>query len=466
MVTKFFKEFSGNKAAFVSGGHETTYVNNIVFIKDEANNGAGACIYARGSYFGNFAELIAALAYVKGVKVGSDNYVAATGGGFVEFAASDPSQLSLNVTDGKLTIGLTPTFIQSVNDVIAEVATIKGDYLKAEDRTALEGLIATAKAEAKSEVIGKSGDASSVDTLYGVRKYVDERTADIASNEAFNTLKGRVDTIEGDYLKNEDKEALEGAIATAKGEAISDAEGKIAAAQEALQGNIDAVGTRVTNEAPVTMTEAEGTGNILKTYTFTQNGKEIGKINLAKELVVTAGEIVEEEGVKYLELTIANQTEKVRIAVTDLVDVYKQGDYITIAADNTISVDKAAIIEGLATDANAQGYASAAQQAAISHADTELGKLKDTTYTKTEVDGLVSPKADKSYVDAELAKKANTGDSYLKAETYAQAEVNALVEPKADKSYVDETFATKAQTYTKTEVEAMFDSAFTWEKIG
>ena len=64
MVNKFFKEFSGNKTAFKNGGYETTLANNIVFIKDEANNGAGACIFAREMYFGNFAELIAALAFV------------------------------------------------------------------------------------------------------------------------------------------------------------------------------------------------------------------------------------------------------------------------------------------------------------------------------------------------------------------------------------------------------------------
>lgn len=86
------------------------------------------------------------------------------------------------------------------------------------------------------------------------------------------------------------------------------------------------------------MSEAAGTGNILKTYTFTQNGQEIGKINLAKDLVVSGGSIVEKEGVKYLALNIANQETPVEIPVTDLVDVYGGSAYINVTADNSIEI--------------------------------------------------------------------------------------------------------------------------------
>lgn len=453
MVTKFFKEFAGNKAAFVAAGHESTYANNIVFIKDEANNGAGACIYARGSYFGNFAELIAALTYIKSIKVGENTY-SRQGGAVLEFASGANSQVVLDVQNGKVTVSLAPTFVQSVNDVIAEVAAIKGDYLTSADRTALEGLISTAKAEAIAEVRGNaSTDTKDSKTIEGVRKYVDAKTSDIASNSDFSVLKGRVDTIEGDYLKTADKNELANSI-----KAISDDYLKGADKTELNQA-IEAVGTRVTNEAPVTMTEAEGTGNVLKTYTFTQNGKTIGTINLAKELVVTSGEIVEEGGVKYLELTIANQTEKVRIAVTDLVDVYKQGDYITIAADNTISVDKAGIIEGLATDANAQKYAKDAKDAAISDAEGKLAAAIEAEVSRANA--------------AYDAKNAASG-ALAEAKKYAEDEADAAEE--AAKSYANGlavNYATAAQgakadaaapadtVYTKAEIEAMF----TWETI-
>lgn len=48
------------------------------------------------------------------------------------------------------------------------------------------------------------------------------------------------------------------------------------------------------------------------------------------------------------------------------------------------------------------------------YVNTELEKKANvaTTYSKTQVDGLVSPKADKTYVDTELEKKANATHSH------------------------------------------------------
>ena len=454
MVTKFFKEFAGNKAAFVAAGHESTYANNIVFIKDEANNGAGSCIYARGSYFGNFSELIAALAFVKGVKVGTDSYNAANGGGYVEFAVTDPSKVTLDVQNGKLTFGLTPTFVQSVNDVIAQAGAIAADYLTSADKTTLEGLIATAKAEAIAEVKGNAEtDTKDSKTIEGVRKYVDDKTSGIASEGVVTDLSNRVGVIEDDYLKTADKNELAGRIKAVEDDYLKGAD------KTELNQAIEAVGTRVTNETPVTMETAAGEGEILNVYTFKQNGKVIGTINTLKELVVTSGKIVEKDGVEYLQLTIANQETPVDIPVGKLVDVYKQGDYITIAADNTISVDKAGIIEGLATDANAQQYANDAKAAAISDAE---GKL------------AAAIEAEVSRADAAYDAKNAASNALAEAKTYAEGEADAA--ETAAKSYADGlavNYATAAQgakadaaapadtVYTKTEIENMF----AWETI-
>lgn len=558
MVNKFFKEFSGDKAAFKNGGYETTLANNIVFIMDESNNGAGACIFTRGMYFADMQSLIASLAFVKGINVGGTNYNAAQGGGYVKFEAADPATVVYVESNG-VKIGLSEDFVSAHNQVISDVAAIKADYLKASDKQELQKSI-------------NDKDAA-------MKQYVDAEIAKVASSESFTAIEGRVSTLEGkvkaiedDHLVGQDRTDLEGLI-------------------EAAEGRL---GQRITTEAPVTMETSNGEGEILHVYTFKQNGQTIGTINTRKELVVTGGEIVEKEGVKYLQLSIANQETPVEIPVSELVDVYTAGDYVTIGADNKISVDKAGIIEGLATDANAQKYASDAKAGAISDAEgkiasaiagevsradaaydkkgdgaaaasavegrvnekigeieesiegingaiatkaeqsfvtEELGKKANSAdvYTKTaadqllggkanvgdsytkgeadallgnkanksevytkgqadsaiatalepyaktaDVEGLVSPKADKSYVDTELAKKANSGDSYLKSETYNKEEVNGLVSPKADKSYVDTELGKKAnsgdsylksETYTQAEVQAMFDSAFAWERI-
>lgn len=105
----------------------------------------------------------------------------------------------------------------------------------------------------------------------------------------------------------------------------------------------------------VTVEETAGTGDILKTYTIKQNGVEINKINLAKDLVVSSGEIVEVDDVKYLRLTIANQTTPVDIAVTDLVDVYTGQGYIIVTDSNEIVLDATSLDEYLTSAESTTG---------------------------------------------------------------------------------------------------------------
>jgi hypothetical protein len=89
------------------------------------------------------------------------------------------------------------------------VATIESDYLKAEDKTELEGKIADAKAEAISEavttVLGE-GTHEDFDTLKEVADWILSDTTGAAA------LITRVSTIEADYLKGADKTALENSI--------------------------------------------------------------------------------------------------------------------------------------------------------------------------------------------------------------------------------------------------------------
>lgn len=552
MVTKFFKEFAGNKTAFKNGGYETTLANNIVFIKDEANNGAGACIFARGMYFGNFAELIAALAFVKGINVGGTNYNAANGGGYVKFEAADPATV-VYVENNGIKIGLSAAFVEAHDAVIADVAAIKADYLKGADKEALQKSI-------------NDKDAA-------MKQYVDAEIAKVATSEAFNALTGRVSTLEGEIVTERGR--IDGIINTT-----------IPAIQQSV--------TDAQNASKVTFESTIGEGNNPNVYTFKQGGEQIGQISIAKDLVVKSGAIVELDGVKNLQLTLTNG-DVVSVPVNELVDVYTAGDYITIGSDNKISVNKAELLAGLATDenlgklevrvkANEDAVATvdsrieAAEGRAKSHAETKVseaeGRINETiegiegdieglqgavatkaeqsyvteqlglkanaatTYSKTDVDGLLSgkanvgvsytkeeannllsgkadktsvytknetdskiatelepyaktteveglvaPKADKTYVDEELAKLAKTGDSYLKSETYTKEEVNGLVSPKADKDYVDTELGKKADastTYSKTEVDGLVapkanaadvytktevDNMFAWERI-
>lgn len=337
-MAKMFVHYSKTKAEFIAAGLATTYNNNIVFIKGDAN-GNGSCIYTHGTYFANFNEFLAAVNYVKGVKVGDSQYNATAGGGYIPFASADNSTVALNVENGTITVGLAEAFVTKVNSTATNLGT-KDDAANSEgsafarianlaqlvaDLTggsvdSIEGQITKAIDALRTEITGDLSDTTDAKTLAAINDElngIDKAIEDFGKNH--DDLEKRVKAVEDDYLKGADKTEL---------------------------------ANRITNEAPVTMTEAAGSGDILKTYTFTQNGKAIGTINLAKELVVTGGDIVVIDGVKNLQLTIANQTAPVNIPVNELVDVYTEGYLINIDESNEISID----IEGLRDDLIDDGF--------------------------------------------------------------------------------------------------------------
>lgn len=168
-----------------------------------------------------------------------------------------------------------------------------------------------------------------------------ESAVSAAKNElggTINGIDGRLQAVEGTYETKDN-------VATAKQEAIA--------------------------AGALTIAETAGSGNILKTYTFTQNGAEVGKINLAKDLVVSGGEIVEKEGVKYLSLSIANQESPVEIPVADLVDVYTGSTYIAISEGNQISVKFAELDAELVKETSAVGAKMKANADAAAAADAK-----------------------------------------------------------------------------------------------
>lgn len=77
----------------------------------------------------------------------------------------------------------------------------------------------------------------------------------------------------------------------------------------------------------ITLTSTPGTGDVLKTYTLKQGTTQIGTIEIAKDLVVSSGAVVEnptgQPAGKYLELTLNDSAStKIYINISDLVDAY------------------------------------------------------------------------------------------------------------------------------------------------
>lgn len=177
----------------------------------------------------------------------------------------------------------------------------------------------------------------------------------------------------------------------------------------------------------VTIAEAAGTGNILKTYTFSQNGAEIGKINLAKDLVVSGGEIIEKEGVKYLSLTIANQEAPVEIPVADLVDVYTGSTYINITDGNVIEVKFADLDAALVAETAQVGAKMKANAEAAAAADTKARKAQD------EVDALevvVGAKADAANADGSVFAQINKVKEDINSLTGGEGSVATQIDNK------------------------------------
>lgn len=189
-----------------------------------------------------------------------------------------------------------------------------------------------------------------------------------------------------------------------------------------VKAAIEAVNTKATAGSKVKITEAAGTeNNILKTYTVTQGGEQIGVISIAKDLVVTSGSVVKGNWVDgaftesatgtgtALKLVIANQTDPVYINTKDLVKDVTAGNGIAISgndASNTIAIKIASGSESfLKVDANGlklagvQNAINAAKNEAVAH--TVNGKAISTNPVLAAGDIL---KADgRTTIEADLA---------------------------------------------------------------
>lgn len=365
-----FKVYKGTKETFISSGKAEANANAIVFITGGTDGEKKSCIFAQGTYFASITEMMKAINYVKGISVDGQTYNAVAGGGYVAFGAKDPSTVAVNAGSNGIEIGLTDDFITKVNNTasdlggksdaasstgsafarIANLAAIVGQLTGSEggELESVEGQITNAIDALRTEIVGTLG-TDDAKTLQAINDELDSIGTSISGiNEKYNALEPRVKAIEDDYLKGADKTAL---------------------------------ANRITTEAPVTITEAAGSGDILKTYTFTQNGKAIGTINLAKELVVTGGDIVEIDGVKNLQLTIANQTAPVNIPVNELVDVYtaqKNATQVQVAISNTNEIS-ATVVSGSVTATELAANAVTTEK--IADKNVTIGKLSDTLQT-------------------------------------------------------------------------------------
>lgn len=195
---KMFVHYLGTVEQFKQLSNLSDYANKIVFIKGGAD-GKGAAIYTHGEYYANAKDL-ADLKFISSVKAGGVTATAQGHNGVIEFSSDDDTTVSVVADSTGIKIGLAQTFVKQVDDATAAIAqevkdreaavnTINGELAKKALATDLTGVSNRVKAieddyltsedetSIKNAVIGGSGDASSASTIYGAKKYAEEKAS-------------------------------------------------------------------------------------------------------------------------------------------------------------------------------------------------------------------------------------------------------------------------------------------------
>lgn len=280
-----------------------------------------------------------------------------------------------------------------------DVDGIKADYLKAADKTELEGKItaeasradaaekanAAAIAAVKEDVDAFFKDATiseaAKDTLKEIQEYIEsDATAAGAMTESLNQAKKDIDAIEADYLKAADKTELQGNINTVAGDLST------------LQGVVD------TKAAQSEVTTISGKVTTLE-----------GKVDVEKVSTAIANAKTEVKG--YTDTEIGK-----------LSSVYDAKGAASTAESNAKAYAKE-YADGLAGNYDVKGAAATAETNAKNHADAEIAKLSSVYEAKG--DAAKAEAAAKKYAD-DLAVNYDAAGSASAAETAAKAYADGL----------------------------------------
>lgn len=181
----------------------------------------------------------------------------------------------------------------------------------------------------------------------------------------------------------------------------TEAKGTLVAAINELDAAIDANATA----AVISIDSKTTTTGMLKSYTVKQGNKQIGVIDIPKDMVVKSGEVVvNPEGQTagtYIVLTLANATEdKIYVNVKTLVDIYTAqagATQIQLAIDSSSREISATIVNGgVGTDALAAEAVTAGKIAAGAVGEAKIAanavvtaKIKDKNVTLAKLEQSV-----------------------------------------------------------------------------
>ena len=242
--------------------------------------------------------------------------------------AADKEELAGDISDNADAIAALQELVgdEKVSDAIAaeaeareaadtalgnRVKAIEDDYLKAADKTELQGNIDTVSAAVERLTNGVSADE--IDGVNDLIAYVNEHGTEVTGIKAdIKANADAIDAIEADYLKAADKTELEGKITAAQN------------AADAAQGEVDALEEVVATKAAQADLESA----------VTRIGTAEGKITTLE------GEMDSAEGrLDALETKVGDETVAAQIEAA--IEALKIGDYAK-AADLTAAIERIA----------------------------------------------------------------------------------------------------------------------------
>lgn len=436
-----FKVYKGTKADFISSGKASANVDAIVFITG-GSDASKSCIYAQGTYFANFAELMAAINYVKGITVGETSYNAAAGGGYIGFGANDPSTVSVDVQNGKITVGLTDTFVNKVNNTATALGT-SGDAAKA-DGSAFARIAALA---ADLASLTGSSTGSIAEQIAAVKTAIEGTlgTDDAKTLAAINDELDAIDAKWASYVSKAELEAIEDTKTngTSVNVSVTTKGGKVTAVAVDETGLNTALGLKA-NAADVytkseTYTKTEVANEIAKEVAKIINDNDDASVNTLEEIatwIAAHPESVAAINKEISDLKRLVGTDKVADQITNKVntlgktDAAVTGQYVSAVsqANGIISVTRA----DLPTYTLAEGATNGTVK--FNGAEVKVHGLGSAAFTESSAYDAAGAAAAVLGASGD-AKTANTvyGAKAYAADVAGTAESNA-------KSYADSLF--------------------------
>jgi hypothetical protein len=404
---KMFVKYNGTVSSFKTTNYANDYANSIIFITGDAN-GNDAAIYAKGNYYTSASDVQAAvnaLKYFSKVSDGTNVASAANKEGTLTFSADDPASVAVKVDSTGVHFALTEAFKTSVNTTLP-------NRIKAN-----EDAISSIQDELESLSGGAGSIATQINNAIAALDLPNTYEAKGEAAKAEAAAKSYADGLATNYdAKGDAAQALVDAKAYVDGK---------------VDGKFDAAGT------------AAGLNSAMDTRVKVLEAIDHNKIATDAAAAAVAGVIDDApeafDTLKEVATWIASNDHASDVAtlMSDVENLKKIDHNAYVAADEVVLTS------------------------AKSYTTDEIAKLSFDAAGTAETKANAALTEAKSYVDGKVNGKFDAAGSAAAAEAAAKADAAAAQSTANEALGKANAAAPQSTTYTKTEVDSMWD----WEEL-